>query len=106
MSIQDEIQKALLEVESGLIGGVFAWKSASYPCVASAQVRSRNLDIGGWAGNAALTLVARASLFGGVYPKEKDRITYQDKAYTIQAVTLAVGEPLIKLVCTDPAVGV
>lgn len=106
MTIQDEIQRALLEVEAGLIGGTMTWKGTDYPCVASARTQSRNLDIGGWAGNAALTLVVRAALFDGTYPKEKDRITYKSKAYTLQTVTTPCGDPFVKLVCVDPAAGV
>lgn len=106
MSVADEIAADLLELESE-IPASFTWNGNAYPCVTGSTKRSKVLQLDGWGQDADLIVYVRSEHFADVAsrPQLKDTITFQDRSFRIDEITVPAGSPFLKLTCSDPNKG-
>lgn len=91
--------EAELGAEATLAGGTF-------PCVVGDRAETKDLGFGGFATDAAVTVVIRKALFGDTYPSPQDTVTLTDRTVSVLSCTHAPDGSVVVLACNDLTKGV
>jgi hypothetical protein len=105
VSIASEIKRGHKHLHRALDRPTFVWNGGTYPCTVSSATRGKDIMPGGFGLDADLTLEVELSYFGEMAnrPKPKQTITHAGQTWRIDRVSVLPGEPLLKLMCNDPA---
>lgn len=104
MALPDELAADLAELETE-IPATFTWNGAAYPCTRGSVRRSKALGSGGFSLDADLILYVRTAHFADVAsrPQLKQKLTFEDRDFRLEEITVPAGSPFLKLTCADAA---
>ena len=103
MSLKDTIQADLATISTDLGDPVFTWNGEDYLCIPSSTNVDEFLGIGGFNINYARTITVNLNLFTDtIYPREKDRVTFEGTEYRIEKRIWNANNSFMRLVLVDP----
>ena len=91
---------------------VLTWKGATYKCLPSGAIRSKQIESGGFGLDSDISLVCLVADFGSASAEAlvsallKTQITYLGHTYRVESVTVAAGGYQIVIKATDLNKGV
>lgn len=103
MTLKEIMQQDLGSIADDMENPTFEWNGEDYECIPSSTNVDEALGIGGFNINFARTLTVNKELFTDeLFPKEKDRITFEDQEYRIERRINNGNNAFIRLICIDP----
>lgn len=84
----------------------FVWSGSTFKCIASELMTTKDLEPGGWAGQADRRIVVRKALFTGAQPQAKQVIVMDGKTMRIDSVETSTDAAFYVLSCNDPTRGI
>jgi hypothetical protein len=113
MALRDTITKDILSIEADLENPTFAWDGETYLCVPSSTEAVNTLDKGGFSVDRILNLTVRklnddgSPVFAdGIYPKSKEKVTFNDVTYRILTVKHDPTGAILHLMCYSALKGI
>jgi len=92
MTIQNELADGLVELEADF-PDTFIWDATSYKCLVSSESRNIVDSAFGAEADDMVVIIVRLELFGeGAKPIAKERLTFNNRIYTITGIDKAPNE--------------
>lgn len=100
MSLTEIIQSDLKSIIAEKGNNTLTYKNEEYNCVASGISNAKNLEAGGYSleQQNSFTIV-KSDFSNGIYPREQEKITYNNVKYRIVEVIHEGNDGFIRLIC-------
>lgn len=107
MTLKEQMQLDLDDIEQDLEYQSFTWQGVDIICIASSLGETKDLEGGGFEVGADLIFTVNLNKFtDGIYPLSKQYLTYRSKQYRIESVTTNTNQSFLRLFCVDRNKGV